>query len=127
MAYDGGSSIDRIEAWRVDLQEDIHEADLAMTCLKAQKQSINSRMKLLQHKWLMRTCITLVKTNRWCPDIPDTCIKYLEGKGTLYHCVWECPKLNEYWVQVVENTSQIVEVTVPHQAQLCVMGKDSQL
>lgn len=122
MSYDKESSVDRLEAWRVDLQEDISEADWEMACIKAQKQSINTRMKLLQHKWLMRMYITPVKLNHWCTDIPDACIKCLEGKGTLYHCVWECPQLNEYWGKVVENISGIVGVKVPHQAKLCVLG-----
>ncbi len=30
------------------------------------------------------------------PDIPDTCIKCSEEKGTLFHCVWGCSKLNQY-------------------------------
>ena len=59
MSYDK-SSMDRLEAWRLDVQEDIHETEWEMACLKAQKQSINTRMKLLQHKWLMKTYITPV-------------------------------------------------------------------
>ena len=54
MSYDK-SSMDRLEAWRLDVQEDIHETEWEMACLKAKKQSINTRMKLLQHKWLMRS------------------------------------------------------------------------
>ena len=70
----------------------------------------------------MRTYITPVKLNRRCPDILDTCIKCSEGKGTLYHCVWECPKLNKYWKTVVEKISEVVGVKVPHQAKLCILG-----
>lgn len=99
-----------------------HEADWELACLKAQKQSINTRIKLLQSKWLMRTYITPVKLSRWSPSIPDTCIKCLEEKGTLYHCVWECPKLNEYWKTVVEALSEVVGVKVPHQTKLCILG-----
>lgn len=119
MSYDKESTIDRLEAWRLDLQEDIQEADWEKACFKAQKQSINMRIKLLKYKWLMRTYITLVKLN--CCS-PDTYIKCLEGKGTLFYCVWDCPKLQRYWKMVVETISQIAGVKVPHQAKLCILG-----
>lgn len=38
-------TIDRLEAWKLDVQEDIHKAEWEMACLNAQKQSINTRMK----------------------------------------------------------------------------------
>lgn len=69
----------------------------------------------------MKTHINPVKLNHWCPDIPDTYIKCVWGKGTLYHCVWECPKLNKYWEEVIENISKVVGVKVPHQAKLCIL------
>lgn len=75
----------RLEAWRCDIQEDLQEVDWERACLKAQTQSVNTRMKLLQYKWLMRIYITPVKLNHWSPDIPDTCIKCLVGKGSLFH------------------------------------------
>lgn len=56
----------------------------------------------------MRTFRVLVRLNHWVPIIPDTCIKCLEGKGTLYHCVWECPKLDKYWKTVIEKMSEVV-------------------
>ena len=73
-------------------KEEIEEAEWMTACSKAQSQTINTRMKLLQHKWLMRTYITSEKLNKWSADIPVTCVKCFIEKGTLIHCVWECPK-----------------------------------
>ncbi len=42
------------------MNEDIHEAD------KAQTQSINTKFKLLQYKWLMRTYLTPSRLNHTC-------------------------------------------------------------
>jgi len=122
MEYDKESTIDRLEAWRLDIQEDMQKADWEKACFKAQKQSISSRMKLLQYKWLMRTYITPVKLSQWSPDVPDTCIKCLEGKGTLYHCVWYCPKIKNYWKEIVLTLTEIVGVKVLHQAKRCILG-----
>lgn len=57
-------------------------------------------MKLLQDKRLVRTYVTSVKLNRCSPDVPDTCASCLEGNGTLFHRVWDCPKLQKYWKTV---------------------------
>lgn len=55
MSYDKEASFDRLEAWRLDVQEDIQESHRETACLNTQNQSINTRMRLLQYKWLMRT------------------------------------------------------------------------
>ena len=120
--FDKESTIDRLEAWRLDVQEDIQETDWQLACERAQKQSINTRMRLLQYKWLMRTYITPVKLNSWSPNVPDTCSKCLVGRGTLFHCVWDCPNVKTYWETVVDKLSEIVGMKVPHQAKLCVLG-----
>lgn len=77
-----------MRVWSVDIKIDIEEAEWATVCLKAQTQTINTRMKLLQHKWLMRMYITPEKLNKRSPDIPDTCVKCFTEKGTLIHYVW---------------------------------------
>ena len=79
-------------------------------------------MKLLQHKWLMRTYITPEKLNKWSPGIPDTCVKCSTEKGTLIHCVWECPKLVAFWKMVVQTLSKITGIQIPCVAKLCILG-----
>ena len=51
ISHDEESSDDRRRAWSLDIKEAIEEAEWATACLKAQPQTINTRMKLLQHKW----------------------------------------------------------------------------
>ena len=122
VSHDEESSHDRRRAWSLDIKEDIEEAEWATACRKAQTQTINTRMKLLQHKWLMRTYITPEKLNKWSPGIPDTCVKCLTEKGTLIHCVWECPKLITFWKMVVDTLSRIVGTRIPCVAKLCILG-----
>lgn len=61
--------------------------------LRAQKQTKNTRLKLVQHKWLTRVYITPVTLNQMFSNIPETYTKCQNDKGTLIHCLWECPKI----------------------------------
>lgn len=113
--HDKESSEDKLEAWRQDTQENIDVADWEKTCL-------NTTMRLLQYKWLMKTYVTPVTLHKWSPGIPDTCNKCLHDKGTLFHCLWDCWKVENYWKCVVQTLSTIVGIKVPNQATLCILG-----
>ena len=58
---DTESALDQLSAWKTDIKEDIDEEDWNAACLKAQSQTINTRFKWLQCKWLMRMYVTPVK------------------------------------------------------------------
>lgn len=92
-----------------------------MACLKAQKYSINTRLKLLQYKWLMRVYITPVKLHHISPNIPDICVKFLNQKGTLIHCLWECPKIEVFWGNVVKCLSRMVKNNIPLRPKICIL------
>lgn len=79
--HDEGSSNGKRRAWSLDIKEDIAEVERAKACLKAQSQTINTGMKMLQHKRLMRTYITPEILNKCSPDTPDTCLKMLNWEG----------------------------------------------
>ena len=63
------SSEHRLNSWREDIQEDISVDEWSDMCIKAQTQTVNTR--LLQYNWLMRTYITPVKLNRCNSDNSD--------------------------------------------------------
>ena len=91
-------------------------------CVKAQKQTINTRFKLLQYKWLMRMYITPVKLHHMSTNITDVCTKCSTEKGTLFHCMWECSKMHIFWNEVMKCLSGIFKTTVPLSAKLCILG-----
>ncbi len=84
-------------------------------------ESINTRCRLLQYKWLFRTYITPVKLHHFNPNIPDICTKCNNGIGTLFHCTWECQKLQIYWREVLDLVSELTGVAVPAKAELCLL------
>lgn len=51
--HDKESATDRLEAWQSDIQENILNSEWEAACIKAQKQTINTRIKLLQHKSIL--------------------------------------------------------------------------
>lgn len=67
--------MERLEAWREDLHEDISMEKWEKACTKAQLRTTNTRLKLLQYNWLMQAYITPEKLNRYNRAIPDSCIK----------------------------------------------------
>ena len=68
--------------------------------VKAQSRTINTRLKLLQYNWLMRTYITPEKLNKYNSAIPDICYKYEKENGSLFHCIWQCTEMQTFWQEV---------------------------
>ena len=111
-----------LQAWRTDLQENLTEEEWSKACLLAQTQSINTNSKLLQYKWITRLYITPAKLHHFNPNIPDTCVKCKDQKGTLFHCMWECPLILSLWRQVLDLASQIIGEDVPLSPKLCLLN-----
>lgn len=63
---------------------------------------MNTRLKLLQYKWLMR----IYKT-------PDTCFRCSDFKGKLYHCIWECEEVKKFWKDVEGMIEKILDINIP--------------
>ncbi len=81
------SSESKRVAWGTDLQYDFSDSEWSNVCVRAQNLSINTRFKLLQYNWVMRTYITPEKLNKCNPNIPDACFKYKKFKGMFFFTV----------------------------------------
>lgn len=115
------NSLSYLSAWKKDLQSDISIEDWEKACLLAQTQTINTRCKLLQYKWLLRTYITPVKLHHFDPNIPDYCSKCMEEVGTLLHCMWSCRILQTFWKEVLDMISKLIEKDIPFDAKICLL------
>uniref|UniRef100_A0A8C9ZKR3 Reverse transcriptase n=1 Tax=Sander lucioperca TaxID=283035 RepID=A0A8C9ZKR3_SANLU len=74
-------SLSYLQAWKTALQTEISDDEWNNSCLLAQMQTINTRFRLLQYKWLFRTYITPVKLHHFNSNIPDVCVKCGVDKG----------------------------------------------
>lgn len=81
------SSQYKLNVWKENLQIVISDEYWKAACADAHTTSINTRLKLIQYKWLMRTYVTAVDLNRYNKNIPDKCTKCTETRGTLFHCI----------------------------------------
>ena len=116
------SSEKKLNAWCEDIGEDISAEDWSEACTEAQTQTVNTSLKLLQYKWLMRVYITPVKLHKFNDNIPDTCIKCDESRGTLFHCIWECTKTNAFWKDVISMIENILSKKLPLDPKMCILG-----
>jgi len=55
-------------------------------------------------------------------NIPDVCSKCLDNKGTLYHCLWECPEIQNFWKEVIKCMSNMFNIKIPLNVKLCILG-----
>ncbi len=81
---------------------------------------MSTHLRLLQYIWLSIQYITLVKLHHFNPNIPDICYKCEQEKGTLFHCMWECTKVNSFGGKIL-NISQIIRKVIPLDPRLCIL------
>ena len=73
-----------INSWKEDSREDILLDKWSSICTKAQTQTVNTRLKLMQYIWLMRTYVTPAKLiNKYNSTVPDICYKCNHSEGTV--------------------------------------------
>lgn len=110
------------QEWISDLEEDISITDWHKICLKAHTQTINTRLRLIQFNWIMRTYISPVQLNKFDPKIPDLCYKCNIHRGTLYHCLWKCEEIQKFWSLVLKYISQMTSSPIPLCPKICIFG-----
>jgi len=67
-------------------------------------------------------CNISVKLHQMSGNIPDVCSKCLDNKGTLYHCLWECPEIQNFWKEVIKCMSNMFNIKIPLNVKLCILG-----
>ena len=116
------SSENKRLAWSTDLNAEVTIEEWGQICHKAQVQTINTRFRLRQYKWIMRTYITPSLLHHFDANIPDQCVKCDNDKGTLFHCLWDCPNIKSFWKDVLGTLSKIISATLPECPKLCILG-----
>ena len=108
-------------AWCENLNSGISTEEWQKICLRSQTQTINTHFKLLQYKWIMRIYVTPTQLNKFNPNNPDTCYK-CGRKGTLYHCLWECPQIQAFWSEVIDMILHVTGIKLSIDPKLCIFG-----
>lgn len=116
------SSQCKLKAWEENLELKISEEEWKAACAEAHTMSINTRLRLIQYKWLMRTYVTPAELNKYNKNIPDVCPKCMEAKGTLFHCIWQCMRIKTFWEEVRVITERILSKQVLLDPKLFLLG-----
>lgn len=111
----------KLFTWNEDLSTTVEELNWEKACSKIHKMSINSRLRILQYKWLMRIYTTPVKLHKYNSNIPDICIK-CGLKGTLVHCMWECVQIKTFWVEIKNLLEKIISKQIVLDSKLFIMA-----
>ena len=70
----------------------------------------------------MRTYITPEKFNKFNGDVPDLCYRCTAEKGTLFHCLWACPKVSEFWLECGQEMQKILDINVVPEPTFFLLG-----
>lgn len=114
------SSDNKRLAWCAVFNSEISNEHCQRICSKSQTQTINTHFKLLQYKWIIRIYLTPTQLNKYNPNNTDMFYK-CGKKGTLYHCLWDCPQIQVFWIEVRDMISHITGITLSTCAKLCIL------
>lgn len=67
-----------------------------------QSISSNHNERLIQLYMVHRAYYTTTRLSRFRPGYVDICPKCLLSPGTFLHLLWSCPRVNGFWVQVIQ-------------------------
>lgn len=70
----------------------------------------------------MHTCITPVKLPMFNNNIPDTCIKCNEERGTLYLCILECAKVKCFCQDIISMIDKTLIKKLPLDSMILLLG-----
>lgn len=62
------------------------------------------------------------KLNKYNGTIPDLCIRCGEEKGTFFHCVWECNKIQQFWWEIKQALETILGIQLVLDPKLFILG-----
>ena len=74
--------------------------DWGGTYAEAHRQTANTRLRLLQYNWLMRSYLRTAKLHQFNNNIPDICFKCEQSKETLFHCMWDSKGILTFWYEI---------------------------
>lgn len=66
--------------------------------------------------------ITLEKLHKYNSAIPDNCVKCDKEKGTFFHCIWQCTKIQKFWQEINQGILNILQIQIPLVPYLIIFG-----
>ena len=114
------------QTWQRELGVSIDEDKWEVTWNRTKKISVCNRARLLQFKILHRLQISPSKRHKMNPQTSPMCLKCKTSVGTFTHCVWLCPKIQTYWLDILQDMEKIFNTVLDMNPLSLLLGYPSQ-
>ncbi|KAL2085077.1 hypothetical protein ACEWY4_018397 [Coilia grayii] len=120
------SSFSLKKVWERDLSTTFTDDEWMHVLCNSKKMARDLRTRLVQFKIINKMYWTPAKLFRVKLVNSPMCWK-CTNDGTLTHMLWECPKVQQFWISIHECIEGVVGVEVPFCIRLYVLGDPSVL
>ena len=117
---------DVMQKWQDELGIDIDGDKWTKIWTQTKKISVCNRARLLQFKIVHRIQISPNKRHKMNPQLSPACLKCKISVGTYTHCIWSCPKIQTYWMRVLQDLEKIFGVVLHMDPLSLILGYTSQ-
>ena len=117
---------DVMQTWQGDLGMDIDGDKWTKIWAQTKKISVCNQFILLQFKIVHRLQISPNKRHKINYQLSPACLKCKISVGTYIHCIWSCPKIQAYWIDVLQDLENIFGVVLHMDPLSLILGYHSQ-
>ena len=82
----------------------------------------NARFKLIQFYIIHRAYLTPEKINRYFHKADAACPHCNRPDVDLLHMFWYCPRIRQYWLEIMTKLSHSTERQIAHAWEACILG-----
>ncbi|XP_051807419.1 uncharacterized protein LOC127534961 isoform X1 [Acanthochromis polyacanthus] len=112
-----------ISKWESDLSISPEPDFWTQICDNAFKMTKYTNLQLIQYKILHRTHITQYMMNKMGFSDSDICLQCSQNTADAYfHALWLCTPVKNFWTNVSEKLSAILNCRIPLSPSLCLLG-----
>ena len=110
------------ERWDVDLRHPLTDTQWMQATAQVKHISRNMGFHFTQFNYLHRTYLMSHRIARMYPTAPDTCPHCSAPGADFMYMIWDCTIIKDAWEEVINITSEIVEVPAPDTPESCLLG-----
>lgn len=101
-----------LSAWRLDLGEELTDKIWLYCCSQTQHLSPNYKLRLIHFKFLNRFYRTPLQLHKIKLREDSNCWKCRREGAAFLHIAWECPGVQDYWCEVAQIISEVLNQTL---------------
>lgn len=100
------------QLWESDLQIQVSQDIWDLVLSKINTSSLCARHSLIQFKIVHRIHYSKTQLAKFYPNISPLCDRCKIAEGTLFHMLWLCPSLYNYWTSIFRTLSLVLDINL---------------